>query len=236
MKNINSEEYQINNSKNNSRNIWNYNVLLSEESDETTKVNILKEILDRKMLKRDNLTFYLGFLNDSNKCLYLKDAFKYFKEKGETIDIYTLFYIITNINIDIRLNVLEEYEKYFPFQRLDYSEINIISSLEEEQILPYLFKKINEGIPFDENRFNIIYMKLSTPNKKIMINEMIKRNLLDTNDFESMFDDCKFNEKIQVLDYILSLKGKEVVKYLSSFYIYPPLSYNIAHQSMPMHE
>ena len=220
MKNINSEEYQINNSKNNSRNIWNYNVLLSEESDETTKVNILKEILDRKMLKKDTLTFYLEFLNDSNKCLYLKDAFKYFKEKGETIDIYTLFYIITNINIDIRLNVLEEYEKYFPFQRLDYSEINIISSLEEEQILPYLFKKINEGIPFDENRFNIIYMKLSTPNKKIMINEMIKRNLLDTNDFESMFDDCKFNEKIQVLDYILSLKGKEVVKYLSSFYIY----------------
>ena len=199
---------------------WEYFTLLKKVPEENARIDLIKQMLDKNMIESYDISKILKYLNGDNQFSFLTNIFKYFKQTKKDFSSYEITNILEETDLEIRLKVLKEYEKYFPIKSLSYSEMRIISMLDGEHVLSYLFNKIDSGIHFNEYDLNIIYNQLSKENKKNMINEVIERNLISTYGYKMMFTDCSAEEKIQIYDYILNLVGENnITKYLSSSFI-----------------
>ena len=194
---------------------FNMNKLRKEKQEE--ELALIKEKYEQGS-SINSLVIYFDKLSFENQISFLIYVFKDYKNREKKFEVSCLKSILRIIDKEKRINVLKEYEKYFPFKSFSIDEIDLVLLLDENSILPYLFNKIDLGLEVDGSYLWTIYEKLSIEKKKIMLKEMITRDLWSS--YCQFWCNCgDIGEKIQVFQYILELTGEKISKYLGLSFI-----------------
>ena len=179
---------------------------------EDTRFNIILNAIKNNVIDDYNVAMFLDYVHDDNQLKLLISFFNNTYKNGKKIGMYTLESILEKIDKKYRLQVIKEYEKYYEFKNIYLCDMS--SMLMQDDIVPFFIERINKNDFTNCYGLNIVFNKLNLHNKKLLLQELISADVLNSTYIGYMLKDCDIDEIGNIIDFVENLnvsKSKEIV-------------------------